>query len=84
VPPLVPRREHFTGPERLSPAWTLTKGRKKAACEIWLHEFGFELRLLIVGELVQSQVVCTQEDLLRVHESWRTALIEKGWTKTLT
>jgi hypothetical protein len=56
VPPLIPRREHFTGPERLSPAWTLTKARKEATCEVWLHEFGFELRLLIVGELVQSRL----------------------------
>jgi hypothetical protein len=26
VPPLVPRREHFNGPERLSPAWGIEEG----------------------------------------------------------
>jgi hypothetical protein len=31
LPRLVSRREHFTEPARLSPAWTLTKGRKTAA-----------------------------------------------------
>jgi hypothetical protein len=41
VPPLVPIREHFVHPERLSPAWTLKKGAKRASCEIWSHEFGF-------------------------------------------
>jgi len=34
VQPLIPRREHFTGPERLSPAWTLMKGRKTASCVV--------------------------------------------------
>ena len=53
---LIPQREHFSGPERLSPAWTLTKDRKTATCEVWSHEFGFELRLTVATELLQSEV----------------------------
>src|SRR5947209_5376627 len=46
----VPIREHFRGPERLSPAWTLHKGRKQAECSVWSHVLGFELRLEAAGD----------------------------------
>jgi hypothetical protein len=80
VPPLVPRREHFSHPERLSPAWTLTKGGKTATCEVWSHVLGFELRALVGSELVQSQVCRSQQELIRVQEEWRSAFEVKGWT----
>jgi hypothetical protein len=72
VPPLIPRREHFTRAERLSPAWTLMKDGRTATCEVWSHEFGFELRVLVGSELVQSAVCRSQDDLIRVQEEWRT------------
>jgi hypothetical protein len=79
--PMTPQREHFAGAERLSPAWTLTKGRKRSSCEVWSHQFGFELRLLAGSELLQSQVCRTQEDLITYQEAWRAALEAKGWIK---
>jgi hypothetical protein len=77
---LVPIREHFTEPERLSPAWTLHKGRKKAECSVWSHVLGFELRLDAGGHLLQTEVCRTQDDLIRVQEEWRVALVGKGWS----
>jgi hypothetical protein len=41
--------------ERLSPAWTLKKGRKTAECVVWTNQLGFELRLTIAGEIIQTQ-----------------------------
>lgn len=82
VKQLVPQREHFAGPEQLSPAWELRKGFAVAACTIWSNQLGFELRLSITGDdLPRTQVVCSQEDLIRVQEEWRAAMEEKGWTK---
>lgn len=79
---LIPQREHFAGAELLSPGWTLTKGRKKATLEIWSNQFGFELRLTIDGDdLPRTQVVRTQEDLIRVQEEWHQALEAKGWSE---
>jgi hypothetical protein len=78
---LIPQREHFIGPERLSPEWTLTKDRKTATCEVWSHEFGFELRLTVATELPQSEVCRTQEDLVAVQERWRAGLEVKGWAR---
>jgi len=76
---LIPPRQHFTTAELLSPAWTLIKGQKRARCDVWSNQFGFELRLTIGDELVRSQVVCTHEDLIRVQEQWRAALETMGW-----
>jgi hypothetical protein len=65
VRPLLPIREHFSEPELLGPVWTLTRGQRTAACQVWSHQFGFELRLLVSGDdLPRTQVVCFQEDLI--------------------
>ena len=42
------------------------------------HEFGFELRL-IVGELMRSQVCRSSDEVLDTQESWKAAMIAKGW-----
>lgn len=78
---LIPRREYFDRPERLSPAWTVTKGSRTARCEVWSSEFGFELRLLIESDdLPRTQVVGTQEALIALQEEWHAAMIGAGWT----
>jgi hypothetical protein len=81
VPPLIPRRECFTQPERLSPAWTLTKGPKTAVCEVWSHVLGVELRAVVGAELVQSRVCRSQDDMIRVQDEWRAAFEAKGWSR---
>ena len=79
---LIPQRAHFNGAELLSPAWTLQKGQKRATCDVWSHQFGFELRLTVSRELVQSEVCRTQEAMIETQERWRAALEAKGWSKT--
>lgn len=79
VKTLIPQREHFNGAELLSPVWTVRKGRKSATCQAWSHQFGFELRVTISHELVQSQVCCSQPDMITLQEEWRAAFVAKGW-----
>jgi hypothetical protein len=42
-------REHFNVRELIGSAWTLTRGRRTTACQVWSHQFWFELRLLVSG-----------------------------------
>jgi hypothetical protein len=78
---LIPQREHFSGPQQLSPAWTLWKSQRSAACTIWSHEFGFEVRLVISGDSLPRTEVCRRhEDMMAAQEAWRAALEGKGWT----
>ncbi len=78
--PLTPQREHFAGAELLSPAWTLSKGQRSAACTVWSHEFGFELRLVVSGDPLPRTEVCrSQEDLIATQDEWRAAFEAKGW-----
>ena len=65
--------------ERLSPVWTLRRGHKTAECVAWSHHFGWELRLTIDGELIQSHVVRSTEELVGVQEAWKAAMAQKGW-----
>jgi hypothetical protein len=78
---LVPRREYFIHPERLSPAWSLTKGAKTATCEVWSHVLGHEVRAFVGTELVQSAVCRTLEELIRTQDEWRAAFEAKGWKR---
>jgi hypothetical protein len=81
VKTLIPQREHFAGAEQLSPAWTLRKGQRSAACTVWSHEFGFELRLVVSGDPLPRTEVCrSHEDLITKQEEWRAAYTAKGWT----
>jgi hypothetical protein len=70
--------ENWIGAAFLGNAWTMTKGGRTATCALFSHQFGWELRLTIV-ELVRTQVCRATDDVLRVQEEWRTALIERGY-----
>jgi hypothetical protein len=80
------QREFWNGPpERLPDAFTLSKRKGdatlNAACETWTHPFGWELRLMIEGHGLQmSSVVRSAEEMLATVDTWKAAMIEKGWS----
>jgi hypothetical protein len=55
-----------------------------AVCELWSHQLGWELRLLVSGELQRSQVCRTADEWLEVRDLWRTAMLDKGWSAEVT
>jgi hypothetical protein len=78
------QRPYWNGePKKLEEWFRLEKPREgrehRAVCEMWSHEFGWELRLLIDDELHQSQVCRTQDEVLETVDAWKAALHEKGW-----
>ena len=50
-----------------------------AVCELWSHLFGWELRLLVDGELLRSQFCRTGGAWITLFDLWKTKLLEKGW-----
>ena len=76
---MYPIREHFDAAERVRVLWALSKLAQTATCELWTHWSGFELRLLSGAELLRSEVCRSQEQLVRLEQEWRAAMIEKGW-----
>jgi hypothetical protein len=59
--------------------WTLQRGRQTAECVVWPHVFGWELRLIVGAELLQSQVCRSNEDLITTQEQWHSAMLKKDW-----
>lgn len=55
------------------------RGQLHATCELWTHQLGWELKLMISGELHRSAVCRSQDDVLTAGEQWKAALVEKGW-----
>jgi hypothetical protein len=54
-------------------------GVQRAACQLWSHQFGWELWITIDGELHRSQVCRSQEEVLDMIDRWKAALLAKGW-----
>ena len=79
------QREHWSGhPAPLGTGWTLHKSvcgkAREAVCELWSHQFGWELRLVIDGGILQRSHVCrSTEEVLDTEEQWKAAMAGKGW-----
>lgn len=50
-------------------------------CELWSHQFGWELHLEGAPDLLQTQVCRRQEDVIDTFEQLEEAMISKGWTR---
>jgi hypothetical protein len=81
------RRDTWNSPpERLSDAFRLTKTKgdavSTAVCEVWLHPFGWKLRLRVDGHgLMMTSVVRAAPEMLERSNTWKAAMAEKGWTQ---
>lgn len=78
------QRETLTGPVRLGEGWRLRKvvcgHARQAVCELWSHQLGWELRLVIDGgDLRRSQVVRSNDEILTMTEEWKSAMVGRGW-----
>src|SRR4051812_2140971 len=79
------QREIWNGrPERYPDAFTLRKRKDArtltAVCEVWSHQFGWELRLQIDGRGLQmSSVVRSVESIAETVAAWKAAMQESGW-----
>ena len=50
-----------------------------AVCQLWSHQFGWELRLVIDGGVNRTQVCRTQEEVFDTYEDWKRSMIERDW-----
>jgi hypothetical protein len=58
----------------------LGKGLQRAACQLWSHQFGWELWFTIDGELHRSRVCRSQEEVLDTIDRWKAGFVAKGWS----
>jgi len=72
------QRAVWNGPAQVGIAWTLKKRQHVVQCVVFSHQFGWELRLE-VGELFNTQVCRSADEILKTQETWKAALFEKGW-----
>jgi hypothetical protein len=79
------QRDTWNGPpERLPDAFRMSKSKgdhtRSAVCELWTHPFGWELRLIIGGHgMHMTSVVQSDGEMHATVETWKAALLEKGW-----
>ena len=65
--------------------FTLRKCRGKtehvAVCELWSHQLGWELKLVINGELQRTHVCRSEQELARhtAADVWKDALLKSTW-----
>lgn len=66
-------------PKDLGELFILRKSGREAVCKLTTHQFGWELRLEVAGELRRSCVCRSQEEVFSTGEEWKAAMVEKGW-----
>ena len=71
--------------QRLPQGFCLTKPNGdhaiSAACEVWSHPDGWELRMVIDGHgLLLATVEGSFPKMLTRVEEWRATMLAKGWT----
>lgn len=63
--------------------WRLRKSScgtsREAILQVWSHERGVELRLVVNGDLRHAQVCDTPEQARATAEEWKLAMIGRGW-----
>jgi hypothetical protein len=52
----------------------------EAVCLLRTHQFGWECRLLVGGDLRRSEVCRTERDVARCGAAWKHAMVDKGWS----
>jgi hypothetical protein len=78
------RREHWSGHSvDLGEGFRLRKDRNgrqlEAICWLRTHELGWELVLNVNGNLQRPEVCRSRDEVLDRTESWRVAMMERGW-----
>lgn len=57
----------------------MTKGERVAACHLWTHPIGGEVRLTVDGDWVRGEANREAAALLDVALAWKAQFQEKGW-----
>ena len=74
------QRELLQGqPSKLGEVFVLKKGHRTSERQLWSHWSGWELRLEVDGEMVQTVVCRAEEDVFATAERWKAAAQAKGW-----
>jgi hypothetical protein len=83
MPNTVQRTTWDGHPVSLGLGFTLRKSKKgrelTAACGLWSHQLGWELRLDVNGLLARSQVCRSRDEVLAICEQWQDAMVSAGW-----
>ena len=79
---IIQRRKFDGVPQEEAVWWGLRREATKGAaiCRMLTHPLGHELRLELCGQLAESEVCQTDEDVLTCQERWRAALETDGWS----
>ena len=57
----------------------LRNGQLEAVCELWRRRIGWEVRLVVGGRLLRGRACKNREQVLRISERWRAAMLDAGW-----
>jgi hypothetical protein len=66
-------------PRDLGDVFVVTKESWTAHCRVITHPVGWECRLVVERELVQSKVCRTEDEVSSTCYGWKAALLEKDW-----
>ena len=80
--PALHRPEGRVEPVGVGDLFRLNRAGQSAMCALFTHGQGWELRLVVDGDLARSTVCGSQDEGLATAEDWERQLREDEWTCT--
>jgi hypothetical protein len=65
----------------LGTLWTLERAGRRMTCELRTHPFGWELLVMLRGELRSSETVKAVLAVMDLADKWRGLAETEGWTR---
>jgi hypothetical protein len=59
--------------------FALQRNQRRAVCELWTHQLGWELRVVTPYQTLMTQLCATRQQALATSEAWKSAMLAKAW-----
>ena len=77
---MMPRQGNRSAePSKQRELFVLQRNQRRAVCELWTHQLGWELRIVTPYQTLMTQVCGSEQEALATSESWKAAMIAKAW-----
>ncbi len=73
------RDRPFTEPKKQGEVFVLTRARAPPCVSCGVIRSAGSLQLHASGEMLQTQVCRSQDEVFNTFEQWKAAMLEKGW-----
>ena len=78
-----PRRLQGIRPEDVGTLWTMRRHGHSARCALLIYQGGWELRVIVEGDVVLTQRCRRGAEAFRIADVWKERMAKRGWQQVV-